>query len=117
MYPGDSGRVDRDGRLTLVGRTKVFIDVVGNKVDPVEVEEVLLQHPAVREVVVVGTRTPPLDTDVVKAAVVQEEPCSERELMHFCSTRLAAFKVPQVVEFLDTIPRSPLGKILRKELV
>jgi long-chain acyl-CoA synthetase len=71
----------------------------------------------VREVVVVGTRTPPLDTDVVKAAVVPAEPCSERELIHFCATRLAAFKVPQVVEFLDEIPRSPLGKVLRKELV
>jgi long-chain acyl-CoA synthetase len=117
VYPGDSGRVDPDGRLVLVGRTKVFIDVVGNKVDPVEVEEVLLEHPAVREVVVVGTRTPPLDTDVVKAAVVPAEPCSERELIHFCATRLAAFKVPQVVEFLDEIPRSPLGKVLRKELV
>lgn len=117
VYPGDDGRLDEDGRLTLVGRTRVFIDVVGHKVDPVEVEEVLLEHPAVREVVVVGTRTPPLDTDVVKAAVVPAEPCSERELMHFCATRLASFKVPQVVEFLDEIPRSPLGKVLRKELV
>jgi long-chain acyl-CoA synthetase len=117
VYPGDAGRLDGDGRLTLVGRTKIFIDVVGHKVDPVEVEDVLLQHPAVREVVVVGARAPRLDTDVVKAAVVQSEPCSERELIHFCATRLASFKVPQVVEFLDAIPRSPLGKVLRKELV
>ena len=117
VYPGDAGFLDEEGRLTLVGRTKIFIDVVGHKVDPVEVEEVLLEHPAVQEVVVVGTRTPPLDTDVVKAAVVQSEPCSERELIHFCATRLASFKVPQVVEFLDQIPRSPLGKVLRKELV
>jgi long-chain acyl-CoA synthetase len=117
VFPGDAGRVDAEGRLTLVGRTKVFIDVVGHKVDPVEVEEVLLQHPAVREVVVVGTRTATLDTDVVKAAVVQEEPCSERELIHFCATRLASFKVPQVVEFREEIPRSALGKVLRKELV
>jgi long-chain acyl-CoA synthetase len=54
---------------------------------------------------------------VVKAAVVAGAPCTEREIIHFCKERLALFKVPQVVEFRESIPRSPLGKVLRKELV
>ena len=115
VFPGDLGMLDRDGRLTIAGRTKIFIDVHGRKVDPMEVEDVLVLHPAVEEAVVVGTtgdRGP-----VVKAAVVTSSPCSERELIHFCRERLALFKVPQLVEFRDSIPRSPIGKVLRKELV
>ncbi len=115
IFPGDLGTLDEGGRLTVVGRTKIFIDVLGHKVDPLEVEDVLLLHPAVEEVVVVGAEKN--GGELIKAAVVSNTPCSERELIHFCKERLASFKVPQVVEFLETIPRSPLGKVLRKELV
>jgi long-chain acyl-CoA synthetase len=116
VFPGDLGTLDAEGRLTVVGRTKIFIDVLGHKVDPLEVEDVLVLHPAVDEVVVVGV---PRDNggELIKAAVVSNAPCSERELVHFCKERLASFKVPQVVEFIESIPTSPLGKVLRKELV
>ena len=117
VFPGDVGTLDGEGRLTIVGRTKVFIDVLGHKVDPLEVEDVLLLHPAVEDVVVVGARKETTDGEVIKAAVVTSAPCSERELIHFCKERLASFKVPQTVEFHETIPRSLLGKVLRKELV
>jgi long-chain acyl-CoA synthetase len=116
VFPGDLGYVDDEGRLTLVGRTKLFIEALGKKVDPVEVEEVLAVHPAVREAVVVGVRQPD-GAEVVKATVVADGPCTERDLIRHCKERLASFKVPQTVEFRDAIPRSPLGKILRKELV
>lgn len=117
VFPGDLGMLDEEGRLTIAGRTKIFIDVLGHKVDPLEVEDVLLLHPAVEEAVVVGTRSATSDAEVIKAAVVTNAPASERELIHFCKERLASFKVPQVIEFRDEIPRSTLGKVLRKELV
>jgi long-chain acyl-CoA synthetase len=117
VFPGDLGVLDDEGRLTIVGRTKIFIDVHGHKVDPLEVEDVLVQHPAVEEVVVVGAEDRRRKGIVVKAAVVARGPCTEREIIHFCKERLALFKVPQVVEFRESIPRSPLGKVLRKELV
>lgn len=114
---GDVGRLDAEGNLTIVGRTKVFLDVLGEKVDPTEVEEVLVQHPAVKETVVVGVPDSRSGATAVKAAVVLESDCDERELIRFCKERLASYKAPSLVEFRDEIPRSPIGKILRKELI
>jgi long-chain acyl-CoA synthetase len=117
IFPGDLGVFDEDGRLTLVGRTKMLIDVRGRKVDPFEVEDVLVAHPAVEEAVVVGDRVGASQTEVIKAAVVVGEGCTERELIRFCRERLSPYKVPDVIEFRDAIPRSPIGKVLRKELI
>ncbi len=114
---GDRGRVGDDGRLVLTGRRKLLIDVRGDKVDPIEVEDVLAVHPKVREVVVVGTPSGVVGEELVKAVVVPVERCGDRELIRFCRERLANHKVPQLVEFRDEIPRSPLGKVLRKDLV
>jgi long-chain acyl-CoA synthetase len=117
IFAGDLGILDEDGRLTLVGRTKTLIDVRGRKVDPLEVEDVLITHPAVEEAVVVGDRLGASQVEVIKAAVVLAEECSERELIRYCKERLAPYKVPQVIEFREAIPRSPIGKVLRKELI
>jgi long-chain acyl-CoA synthetase len=114
---GDRGRIDEDGRLYLTGRTKLLIDVAGRKVDPIEVEDVLATHPRVREVVVVGTATGVEGEERVKAVVVPDGRCEERDLRRFCAERLAAYKVPETVEFRDEIPRSPVGKVLRNYLV
>ena len=112
---GDLGRLDADGRLFVTGRKKLLIEVAGHKVDPIEVEDVVLAHPGVREAVVVGVANGREES--VKAVVVAGEGCGERDVIEFCRERLANFKVPQVVEFRDEIPRSPLGKVLRKYLV
>jgi long-chain acyl-CoA synthetase len=114
---GDRGRLDETGRLVITGRRKVLIDVRGDKVDPIEVEDVLAVHPRVREVVVVGVPSGIEGEERIKAVVVGEDGCSERELIRFCRERLANYKVPQLVEFRDEIPRSSLGKVLRKYLV
>jgi len=114
---GDRGRLDEEGRLFITGRTKLLIDVKGDKVDPIEVEDVLAVHPKVREVVVVGVRSGVEGEELVKAVVVPEGPCQERELVRYCRERLADYKVPQTVEFLDEIRKSPAGKVLRKYLV
>jgi long-chain acyl-CoA synthetase len=114
---GDRGRVDEHGRLVLTGRRKLLIDVCGDKVDPIEVEDVLAVHPKVREVVVVGVPSGVVGEEQVKAVVVADERCGDRELIRFCRERLANHKVPRLVEFRGEIPRSPLGKVLRKDLV
>jgi long-chain acyl-CoA synthetase len=114
---GDLGHVDADGRVFITGRKKLFIEVAGHKVDPVEVEDVLAAHPKVREAVVVGVRGRTEGEEIVKAAIVAVDGCDQRDVLAFCRDRLANFKVPQIVEFRDEIPKSPLGKILRKYLI
>src|SRR3954451_7872903 len=116
-FTGDLGRIDAEGRVFITGRKKLFIELAGNKVDPLEVEDVLAAHPKVREMVVVGVKGRVDGEEIVKAAVVPVNGCEPRELIAFCQQRLANFKVPQIVEFRDEIPKSPLGKILRKYLV
>lgn len=114
---GDLGQLDAEDRLTIVGRKKLLIEVGGYKVDPIEVEDVVVQHPHVAEAVVVGVPGKGPGEEVVKAVVVPSADIGERELIDFCRERLANYKVPQVVELRDEIPKSPLGKILRKYLV
>jgi long-chain acyl-CoA synthetase len=114
---GDLGRVDEDGLVYLEGRKKLLIEVGGYKIDPIEVQDVIGTHPSVSEVIVVGVRGEAEGEETVKAVVVASENCDETELISFCRERLANFKVPRTVEFRDEIPRSPLGKILRKYMV
>ena len=116
-YTGDLGHIDAEGRVFITGRKKLFIEVAGHKVDPVEVEDVLVEHPKVREAVVVGVQGRAEGDEIVKAAIVAVDGCEQRELIAFCRDRLANFKVPQIVEFREEIPKSPLGKILRKYLI
>jgi long-chain acyl-CoA synthetase len=116
-FTGDLGRVDAEGRLFITGRKKLFIEVAGHKVDPVEVQDVLEAHPKIREAVVVGVKGKVEGEEIVKAAIVPVDGCEQREVIAFCQQRLANFKVPQIVEFRDEIPKSPLGKTLRKYLI
>jgi long-chain acyl-CoA synthetase len=117
FHTGDLGRLDDEGRLYLTGRKKLLIEVGGYKVDPIEVQDVVVAHPKVREAVVVGTEGRVEGEELVKAVVVPDEDVDDRELVEFCRERLANFKVPQIVEFREEIPKSPLGKVLRKYLV
>jgi long-chain acyl-CoA synthetase len=114
---GDRGRIDDEGRLFLTGRTKRLIDVRGDKVDPVEVEDVLAVHPKVGEVVVVGVESGVPGEELVKAVVVPAGDCQERELIRYCRERLADYKVPSRVEFREEIPTGPGGKVLRSKLL
>ena len=118
---GDLGHIDDTGNLYVTGRTKLFISTSGFKVDPFEVEAVLRAHPGVDDVVVVGTKGDHGE-EVVKAVVVPDGSATDEsrlrdQLIVACGDTLAPFKVPRIVEFRSEIPRSPLGKILRKYLV
>ena len=113
---GDRGRLDEEGRLFITGRRKLLIDVRGDKVDPIEVEDVLAVHPKVDQVVVVGVAGDVEGEELIKAVVVPAGECGERELIRYCRERMADYKVPQRVEFRDEIPLSAAGKVLRKYL-
>ncbi len=107
----DLGRLDVDGRLTVTGRTSLFINTAGNKVDPAEVEAALRTHPAVADVAVFGLAAA-YDEQIVAAAVVLSRAASADELRAHCRTLLLPHKVPRVLTIRDALPRSALGKVL-----
>ena len=110
---GDIGIMDPQGWFYVVDRKKDMIVASGFKVWPREVEDVLYQHPAVREAAVVGV---PDDYrgETVKAIVAAKMPVTAAELIAFCQERMAAYKYPRVVEFVDEIPKTASGKFLRR---
>jgi long-chain acyl-CoA synthetase len=112
----DQGHWSACGDLVITGRTSLFINSAGNKVNPAEVEVALRSHPAVADVAVFGIPTPHGD-QLVAAAVVARESCTAEELRVHCGRLLASYKIPRVVSFRDALPRSPLGKILLGELL
>ncbi len=116
FWPGDVGRKDERGYLYIRGRAAWLVSSAGRKVDPFEVEAVIATFAKVREVVVVGVPGY-LGEQMVKAVVVAREACQEQEIVDFCRDRLADFKIPRVVEFVNEIPRNASGKILRKDLI
>lgn len=112
---GDLGRVDASGNLTITGRIKLLIDVGGLKVNPLEVEEVLRQHPGVAACVAVPMRLSETISRI-RAVVVPVDPATPpaaEELRRFARARLTPHKVPRVFEFRDKLPTSATGKILR----
>ncbi|MBL8223005.1 MAG: AMP-binding protein, partial [Bryobacterales bacterium] len=117
LHTGDIGRMDEDGYFTIVQRKKDMINVGGFKVFPTEVDEVLYTHPAVAEAAAIGVPHE-YRGEVVKAFVVLRDGASATadEIVAYCRGRLAKFKVPVEVEFLDTLPKSAVGKILRRAL-
>ena len=115
LHTGDLGRFDADGRLAIVGRIADTIVTGGENVAPVEIEQVLLEHPGVLDAAVFGRPDPEWGERVV-ARVVLREPVDPHELRAHCGARLAPFKVPKAFEFAPAVPRGPTGKLLRREL-
>ena len=110
---GDQGVIDADGYLTLIGRLKEMINRGGEKIAPREIDDVLLQHPAVAEAVAFGAPHPSLGEEVT-AAVVLKGQATEKELIAFARERLADYKVPRRLHIVDAIPRTATGKIQRR---
>ena len=112
---GDLGELDGDGYLGLAGRSKELIITGGFNVHPREVEEAIAQFPGVREAAVVGRANLEWG-EAVTAVVVADGPVDPVALRAFAAERLAPYKVPKAVEFVDELPRNSLGKVLRHEL-
>ncbi|GAA0933820.1 long-chain fatty acid--CoA ligase [Pseudonocardia zijingensis] len=117
LHTGDVGYMDADGWFYIVDRKKDQINAGGYKVWPREVEDVLYEHEAVREAAVVGVPDE-YRGETVKAYVSLRpgRSADEAELIAFCKERMAAYKYPRHVEFLDEIPKTVTGKLLRREL-
>ncbi|MDH5281717.1 MAG: non-ribosomal peptide synthetase, partial [Thermoleophilia bacterium] len=114
---GDEGTIDDDGYLTLRGRLKEIINRGGEKVGPLEVDVVLAEHPAVAQVVTFAVPDPRLGEEVAAAVVLRPgHEVGERDLQDFAVQRLAPFKVPRTILFVDEVPKGPTGKIQRRAL-
>lgn len=118
LYTGDIGYMDEDGYFYIVDRKKDMIIASGFNIYPREIEEVLYEHSAIKEVAVAGVPDP-YRGETVKAYIVLKEGAkvTEEELDRFCRERLAAYKVPRIYEFRDELPKTTVGKILRRQLV
>jgi len=117
LYTGDIGFFDEDGYLTIVDRKKDMIIAGGYNIYPREVDEILFEHPKIMEACTIGVPDP-YRGESVKSFVVKkpEESLTEEEITQHCKTRLAAYKVPKKIEFIDSLPKSAIGKILRREV-
>jgi len=117
LYTGDIGYMDEDGYFYITGRKKDIIIRGGENVSPVEVEEILLQHPAVAEAGVVGIPDAVYGEEIKAfVAIKPDKRVTEDELIAFCKDRLPSFKLPKKIQFTKSLPKNLLGKVLRAEL-
>jgi len=118
LYTGDIAKMDEEGYFFIVDRKKDMIKTKGESVYPREIEEVLHRHPKVKEAAVVGVPDP-FTGETVKAYIVVKdgEKATAEEIMDFCKGQLAAFKLPRSVEFRSELPRTAVGKVLRRTLL
>jgi long-chain acyl-CoA synthetase len=117
LYTGDVARMDEDGFFYIVQRKKDMIIVSGFNVYPNEVEDVLFTHPAVMEAAVIGVPDP-YRGEAVKAFITLRPGANATadEVIEFCRANLAKYKVPSLIEFMPSLPKSAVGKVLRREL-
>ena len=117
LHTGDMGYLDEDGYIFIVDRKKDLILVHGMNVYPREVEEALYKHPAVKDAAVIGV-TDPHHGEVPKAFITVMEGASptEKDIKEYLRGRLASYKVPRQVEFVDSLPMTPTGKVLKRRL-
>ena len=114
FHTGDQGVMDEDGFLRITGRLKEIINRGGEKISPVEVDEVLMTHPAVLQAVTFAIPHEKLGEDVAAAIVLREAAtATDRELREYVGSRLADFKVPRRILFVPEIPKGATGKLQR----
>ena len=117
LATGDLGYKDKDGYLYLVGRNSEMIKTSGHRICPQEIEETLSELEGVNEVAAVGIPDPVLG-EAIKVVIVRRDKATlnERDVLAYCRHNLSAYKIPKFVEFVLTIPKTPSGKILRRQL-
>jgi len=117
LHTGDMAYMDEEGFIFIVDRKKDMINRGGENIYPREVEMAIEGHPKVREVSVIGVPDPALG-ETVKAFIIPTEPgvLTFEELKAYLKDKIARYKIPQVVEFVTDLPRTPTGKVLKKKL-
>lgn len=117
FHTGDLGKIDEDGYIYIVDRKKDLVIVGGLNVYPREVEEVLYTHPGIAEAAIISYQDK-LRGEAVKAVVALKQgyEVKEKELIKYCRNRLANFKVPRTIEFMESLPKTSTGKILKRAL-
>ena len=114
---GDQGRLSKDGFLSITGRIKEMLIIAGENVFPSEIENVLIQHPAVDEAAVIGIPDESRGEVPMAFVILKEgQSAEEKELRSHCRKSLGQFKVPREIRVLDELPRNPTGKIMRRSL-
>ena len=116
FYPGDLAEINAQGYIFLRGRAKDMILRGGINIYPAEVEAILRSHPAVIEAAAVGRPSPTMGEEVA-AFVTLRSPAGEGELIAWCKTQLAPYKVPREILAIDELPKNSSGKVLKTELV
>jgi len=112
---GDLGRIDQDGNIHISGRKKWLINAAGVKIDPVEIRNVLLACPKVKDAFVTGVKSK-RGLEMVKALVVAQPGCGVNDIIAFCRERLADYKIPRVIEFRDSLPSDIMGKVFESQI-
>jgi len=117
FYTGDLGFFDKDGYLSVVDRKKDMVIAGGYNIYPVEIDNLLYEHPKILEACAAGVPDK-YRGETIKAFIVVKpgETLTEEEVIAYCKQNLAAYKVPQRVEFMDELPKSVIGKVLRRKL-
>lgn len=117
LHTGDLGKLDADGFVIITGRKKDLIISAGENIYPREIEEIVAQHPKVKEVAVIGVKDE-VRGEVPKAFVIARENTTldDKELRTFCRERLANYKIPKYFEIVPDLPRTPTGKVLKRML-
>ncbi len=114
---GDIAVMDENGFVFVKGRKQDFIDVAGKKVDPKEIEEVLLKNEVIADVAVFGKKSVKTKLEVLCAAIVSDKKLTRADIIEYVQPRLASYKIPQEIVFMDSLPRNSSGKVLRIELI
>lgn len=118
LSTGDMAKMDEEGYFYIVDRKKDMIKTVGENVYPREIEEVLYRYPKIKEAVIVGIPEK-FSSEIIKAYIVlkEGESATENEIIEFCRENLAKFKVPKMIEFREELPKTMIGKVLRRKLL
>lgn len=114
---GDLAKIDEDGYISIVGRRKEMINSGAMKILPREVEDTCTNHPDVGEACVVPLPHPTLGEQVAAAVVRRTDSLTEKELLDHLKAHLAPYKIPSILYFVDAIPRSTAGKMMRREVI
>jgi long-chain acyl-CoA synthetase len=118
LHSGDIGNMDEDGYIYIVDRVKDMINAAGFKIWPAEVEEYLYRHPAIKELAIYGIPHPEKGEAVCATIVLKDgaQQISSEDIIKYCRENMANYKVPSVVHFVEELPKSPTGKILKRVL-